>query len=142
MSRQYEGVNPEQLAEGVIAMAAVLALGFAADLFAIKERSFGSLRQMAESTLGRVILVHIALIGGIGLAAWLNKPKAFFVVFIGLKLLSELSSSLPQWDPEKPPAWLNRLMERFGLPSGQFEEYWRVGRAAHLRHRQEDEQVG
>jgi hypothetical protein len=42
--------------------------------------------------MGRVVLVHVAIIFGMGLVIWLDKPGSFFWVFGGLKTLSPTSA--------------------------------------------------
>ena len=80
----------------------------------------------------RVVLVHLSIIAGMFLLAWLERPDAFFAFFaffVGCKVLSDATSLLPRVDPGTPgapPKWLSRIMRRFPRQNGEtFEEYWR-----------------
>ncbi|HVH04564.1 MAG TPA: DUF6498-containing protein [Myxococcota bacterium] len=116
-------VEPAQLRTGLVAMVGIQLVGFAWDAWSLAERPFAWIKAMAQRSLGRVILVHLAILGGMFLTASRPHPERFFLVFGALKLASDLASwlplSLPPPDPSRPP----RLVTRLAGP--RFAEYWR-----------------
>jgi len=88
-------VDPEALRRGVRAVAAVLALAFLLDLPRLGRRPFAWVRGLAERAMARVIVLHLSIVLGVGLAVALGKPEALLGVFAGLKLLADLASSWP-----------------------------------------------
>ena len=102
----------------------------------VADEPFGS-----EIAPGRVVLVHLSVIGGMALLAWWGEPRAFFGIFVVLKLLADLGGVLPQIQPTKePPRWITWAVARFGKP-GEFEQYWRDTHVQEQREAEEDEQV-
>ncbi len=85
------------------------------------------IRRRADAALGRMLIVHLGLIGGIALFIWTERPASFFVVFVFLKLLFDLGAALP-WKQELPaeePGWLRKLLKLVPKPPGVAEEVWR-----------------
>jgi hypothetical protein len=118
-------VEPDraELRNGLFAMVGIQLVGFAWDSFTIGERPFAWVKALAERSFARVVLVHLAIIGGAFLTFGRPHPERFFLVFGALKLASDLASwlplSLPPPDPERPPrvmAW---------LAGDRFREHWR-----------------
>jgi hypothetical protein len=120
------GVDWRSLLEGCGLVLALLLAGFAIDLWSLRNKSFAWIERMAELNLSRVVLVHLTIIFGLAAAAFTGVNKAFFMVFIGLKTLSDLAGHLPQWNPAVPPAWLCRVMEKLpnAYPGKTFAEFW------------------
>jgi hypothetical protein len=106
-------VDRADLSEGLGIMAALMALGFVGELVNLRRQPFSWIRFRADSLMRRVVVVHLAIIFGMGLAALISpeSPIAFFSVFLFLKLLVDVFSELPQRypDPDKPPRWIGWL---------------------------------
>lgn len=124
-------VTPDraELRTGAIAMIGIQLIGFAIDLPRLGERPFAWIKAAAEHSVARVVLVHLAILGGAFLTFGRPHPERFFLAFGALKLASDLASwlplSMPPPDPERPPRvglWLARL-----APSRKesFEAHWR-----------------
>ena len=75
---------------------------------------------MSNAVVWRVFLVQIVIICGVIGSSWLGLPRAILITFVILKLYTDATAQLPQYDPEQAPAWMVRL---FG--SG-FAQYWRA----------------
>jgi hypothetical protein len=117
------------LRRAVVALAVVQGITFGIDLWTLADWPVARVNERADYLLGRVVLVHLSIIAGMVLAAWLERPRAFFVFFVGCKVLSDLTQLLPRVDPGtpgEPPRWLSRLMRHFPKQKGEtFDEYWR-----------------
>ena len=118
-----------------------LTVNFAADLPGLRKWTFLRIEQMAERNLARVIIVHMTIIFGMLGVAMTNATKAFFGVFIALKTMNDLNSVIPQWDPEKPPAWLCSIMNKIpsAHPGEKFEDFWVKDKAAERARRAANE---
>jgi len=128
-------VDPGDLRTGVIATLNVMALGFAIDFIGLARKPFSWIELRAGSVLQRTLVIHLAIIFGMGLAALTGRDAAaFFGVFLALKLLMDLAAEMPAWDPKEPPAWLTRLMNKMGEKGkGDFREEYVKERAERLR---------
>lgn len=136
-----------EVAEGFAAMAAAQALAFLLDLLELRRWSFAELKQHAGIHMGRVVLIHLAILGGMCFAAFSERPLAFFGVFAALKVISDIAYMLPfQVQPtEEPPRWFLWLARQFGngrhWQTGQdAATWWRETTRAELRQAAEDEQ--
>src|SRR5262249_24907141 len=121
------GPSGPSLRRGLLSMLAAHSIGFALDAVTIRTRSFAWIRQRADAALGRMLIVHLGLIGGIGLLIWTGRPAAFFVIFVLLKLLFDLAMAMP-WKQELPteaPGWLRKVEKFVPKPPGVTEEVWR-----------------
>jgi hypothetical protein len=115
-------------------------------LFTIRAWSFAELKRRSGTVLGRVLLVHFAIIGGMFFAAAANNPQAFFLVFGSLKTLSDIASQLPV-NPDPPlevPRWFLWFARKTGnskhWKTGQdIETWWRESTAADLKRAADDE---
>ena len=123
--RSAEGaIDPADLRTGTIATLNVMAIGFAIDCIGLARRPFSWIEFRAGSVLQRTLVVHLAIIFGMGLAALTGKDvAAFFGVFLALKLLMDLLSEMPPWDPKEPPPWLARSMNKLGNKDGKQEDF-------------------
>jgi hypothetical protein len=116
----------------------VLALSF--DARRLDEWPFAKLKYQATQVMSRVVLVHLAILGGMLFLAWRGTPGAFFSVFVWLKFFSDIGSQLPQGNPREPPRWLVRFMALFPKQKGEtFEEYWRRTRVEEEAQAENDE---
>jgi hypothetical protein len=135
-------LNRAGLINGLVLIVALQALNFAGDMFGIRQRSFAWIKQMASQALGRVVLVHLAIILGVLAGAIVvSSPLAFFVPFALLKTLSDVASAWKTSEtPAESPAWLTRIMNRL-RPGEDFAAYWRDDHKKQLSQAAEDEQV-
>ena len=117
-------VDPEDLRTGLTVTLNIMAIGFAFDCVGLARRPFSWIEFRAGSVIQRTLVVHLAIIFGMGLAALTGKDAAaFFGVFLALKLLMDLLSELPPWDPKEPPPWLARSMNKLGNKDGKQEDF-------------------
>jgi len=131
------GLNFRELATGCGLVLAMLAADFAFDLRGLRAQPFAWIERQADANLGRVVVVHLSLIFGMAAVAFTGANTAFFGVFIVLKTMADLSARLPQWNPDKPPTWLCRIMDRVpNTQSGKakdkrqtFAEFWVADKA-------------
>ena len=137
-----ERPNADQVLQGAIGIAICHALALSFDSWRLDRWPFARLKYQALQIMGRVVLVHMAILGGTMFSFWRNTPGAFFTFFVWLKFFSDIGSLLPQWNPQEPPRWLVRLLKRFPKQRGEsFEEHWRRTRAQELQQSAQDEQV-
>ena len=113
-------VSFAQLKQGLAATAAFLCLGFFIDLKGLRERPFAWIRDMSNAVLWRVFLVQIVIICGVIGSMWLGLPRAILITFVVLKLYTDATAQLPQYDPAEAPAWMVRLL------GNSFAQYWRA----------------
>jgi hypothetical protein len=103
---------------------------------------FARLKALVERALGRVVLVHLSVIGGMALLAWWGEPRAFFGIFVVLKLLADIGGVLPQIRPtsERRAGSPGRSRVSASRASSRVE-YWRESHARDRKEAEEDEQV-
>ena len=123
------GVAWHQVRNGCIGVLVILAIEFAVDLPALRRWTFWQVEQIANRSLGRVVVVHLTLVLGM-FGAVMTDASALFGVFIVLKTLNALSMALPQWEPRTAPRWLSR----------KFADAWDEERANEAARRVENEQ--
>jgi hypothetical protein len=129
------------LKQGALAVIAIQFAGFLGDLFTLRTMSFAVIKRMAGVGAGRVVLIQIAIIGGMGLAALSGRNEMFLIPFAVLKLLADVGgafSSLPQ--KKTAPRWLVRLVNYF-KPNSDFEQYLASEAAKEGIREAEDEEV-
>lgn len=121
---------------------AFLLVDLGVDLVRVRSYSFWRVEQSAYRGLGRVVVVHLTIVFGLFGVALTGAPGALFGLFIVLKTLYALSTVLPQWEPEHPPRWLSRLMNRMPNvhPGERFEDFWVKDRADEARRREKNEE--
>ncbi len=116
------------LRQAILALLAVQGLAFGVDLWTLERWPARRVDERADHLMGRVVLVHLSIIAGVVLAAWLDRPAAFFAFFVGCKVLSDVTQFLPRVDTapgSAPPRWLSAVMRRFPKKNGlTFEEHW------------------
>lgn len=126
-------------------------LGF--DLLSLREWPFARLKVQVQSAMGRVVLVHLAIIFGMALVFWLEKPGSFFWVFGGLKTLSDVGGLIAgnggaktgaragaTVDTAAPPKWAKRVVAKIA-PGEDLDVYWKREREREMREAAEDEEV-
>jgi len=128
-----DAIDPSDLRTGTIGILNVLAFGFAIDMLSLRNRSFAWIEQRAGTVMQRTLVVHLAIIFGMALAAFTGRDVgALFGVFLALKVLMDVLSELPAYDPKEAPAWLARLANRLA-DKGKGEDFaaeWRRQREA------------
>ena len=117
------------LRRAIVLLVVMQGLAFGVDLWTLADWPVAHVNERADHLLGRVVLVHLSIIAGMFLLAWLGRPDAFFAFFVSCKVLSDATSLLPRADPGTPgapPRWLSRIMRRFPRQNGEtFDDYWR-----------------
>lgn len=137
-------LDREEIVTGLQWLLAAHAISLTFDLFTIGRWPFSEIRGRVEWMLGRVVVVHLSLIGGMGLLVVMGQPIWFFSIFVAIKIAIDLFSLLPRWragvDPPAVLVWLTGL---FPPPKGKgtFQEYWRKERAAEAAKHASDEEV-
>lgn len=135
---------------GALAIAGLLAGGFVWDLRSLRERPFLWLRELAEYHLGRVVLVHLAILGGFVFMAWRgHQPQTFFLAFAALKTMADLgnllarAAGIERVEMETPPSWFAGFMNKLGSKyrGEDFRDYWQRQREQERELVAEDEQV-
>jgi hypothetical protein len=137
-------VDREALRQGVLGTSAFLALGFLVDLVGLRRRPFAWIRSMAEGTFARIVIVHMTIIIGMIAAMLFHRARPLFTVFVGLKLLADISAHVPQWRPKQAPAWMSRHLNPGGKGkpgSEDFASYWQRTEASEQAREAEDETV-
>lgn len=116
------------LQQAIVALLVFQGLAFGIDLWTLDRWPAHRVNERADYLLGRVVLVHLSIIAGMILAAWLDRPGAFFAFFVGCKVLADLTQFLPRINTAPggaPPRWLSALMRRFPKKDGlTFDEHW------------------
>lgn len=139
---QLLGLDWRSIGWGCLCVLLFLTLDFLLDLVDLRRWSFRELEQTANVGLGRIIVVHLTLLlGFVGIAAT-DAPSALFGVFVVLKSLAALSAVTPQWEPDHPPHWLSRLLDRMPNvhPGERFEDFWVQDRARERERQRRNEQ--
>lgn len=127
---------------GCLGVLVFLTVGFVVDLFSLRRWSFRQLEQTASQVLTRVMVVHLTLLIGFIAIAVTDAPETFFGVFVVLKTMASLSTTLPQWQPAQPPKWLSNILNRVpsARPGKRFEEAWADERTEERQRLQANEQ--
>lgn len=139
----------QDLLYGLAGIAVFQVGGLAFDLLSLREWPFARLKVQVQSAMGRVVLVHLAIIFGMALVFWLEKPGSFFWVFGGLKTLSDIgglvgaksgASAGVAASPAAPPKWAKRVVAKIA-PGEDLDLYWQREREREAREAAEDEEV-
>jgi len=135
--------EPDALLVGAAGVAAFQLLAFASDLPGLRARPFAWIRREAETLLGRVVLLHLAILAGAALVLWRRGPDAFFLPFVLLKAAADAGGLLAAGRPDRPPPdepprWLTAVL---GRRDPAFAAAWRERRAEEERRARADEEV-
>jgi hypothetical protein len=129
-------MNFTELGLGCLLILGFQLADFGIDFFRLKSRPFRWIEVLAERNMGRVLIIHMTLLAGMLAGAITDSSRGFFLVFVILKTLNDLSMILPQYDPEEPPKWLCGLMDKVPntgkktLAKGEtFSDYWKREKA-------------
>lgn len=132
----------DQIQLAVKGLLGAMVLGFLSDLVGIRQRPFAWIRQMSELAIGRVVAIHLLLLGGIFTMAMIGNSKIVLYAILGLKLMADLSSVLPQVKTKEEPPKLLRFLGRFNKPGEEsFEDYWRREHRQEVAQHARDEEV-
>ncbi|MFY9823439.1 MAG: DUF6498-containing protein [Thermoanaerobaculia bacterium] len=130
------------LRKGLAAMALITAGSFALDCQNLRDRPFAWIRDLAQRSLGRAIVIHLTIVFGMAGIMFFNIQKAPFAIFAVLKLLFELGSLFGgKKTPKEAPAWAAKIGSI--VPGGEegFRKEYReeVGREERLAAADEEE---
>lgn len=75
---------------GFLWMSLAQLLGFVWDIGRIGRQPFAWVQRMAEEVMGRITLMHLAMLAGMFAMVWLGTPPAFFATFAVMKLVADL----------------------------------------------------
>jgi hypothetical protein len=114
------------------------------DLVTIARWPFAEIRGRVGGAFMRLGVVHFGLMIGLFVAFAAGASASFFTAFVVLKAMAELSSVLPQWNPDQPPRALVALMNWIPTKPGEesFTDYWRRTVREEREQHARDEQVG
>lgn len=135
-------IHLRPLGKGLAAIALILIGSFALDCQNLKERPFAWIRDLAQRSIGRTMVVHLAIVFGMFGVMFFDIPQAPFAVFALLKILLELGAlSAGRKKPKEAPAWAAKLANLApGKPKGAFEEQYRKDVLKEERLVEEDEE--
>ena len=135
-------VHAVDLKRGAIVIALLLLGSFVLDLQGIRGRPFAWIRAIAQSSMGRTMVVHITIILGMFATFFLQVPHAVFKIFAVFKLLSEAGGALPALrKPAEAPRWA-AWMARKGKPGVDVQAEWRKDVKKEEQQAERDELVG
>jgi len=138
----------EQVFRGAMAIAAFLGIELAIDLTRIRSASFAAIRDYAQARMGRIIVLHLAIIFGMMGMAWSGSPMAVLYVLIGLKTLADLLGVATRGAPKiedsdtPPPVWTMKMADKLGKDKGGatgFLKKWEAERDQIRKNAIEDE---
>ncbi len=141
------------MALGCGIMLAMQTVDFLIDLPGMDRRPFRWIEGMAERSMARVFVIHLTIMIGMLASGLSGGMRGFFVVFVILKTINDLSGTLPQYDPEEAPRWLCRLLDMIpdlskkkgkgtafgGTKEKTFAEFWKAGKVDERRRRERNE---
>lgn len=139
-----------QVSRGALATAAFLGIELAVDLTRIRGASFAALRDYAQARMGRVIVLHLAIILGMFAMAVFHSPMGILYVLIGIKTCADLLGIATRGAPKiadsdtPPPAWTMRTANKPGKIKGVASDLQKQWQAEHDQARKnaiEDEQT-
>jgi Family of unknown function (DUF6498) len=135
-------IDPDALRNGLLGIAVMQLIGFAFDALTLGSRPFAWIKQMALFTIGRITLVHLALIAGVGLAAVSGVDQAFVLPFVLLKTTVDILSALrlDTQEHETAPAWMVAVAKKL-RPDDDFAAHYASQRARELAEAAQDEKV-
>jgi hypothetical protein len=138
-----------QVLRGALAIAAFLGIELVVDLMRIRNASFAAIRDYAQARMGRVIVMHLAIIFGMMAMAFSNSPMGVLYVLIALKTGSDLLSIATRGAPKladgdtPPPAWSKQMAGKPGKDKATVVgvlKHWQAEREQARKNAIEDEQ--
>jgi Family of unknown function (DUF6498) len=139
-------ISGEQLRRGALWMAAAMTLEFIIDAATMRSRSFAWIKSYVGQRMGRVIVMHLAIIFGMWGMMATQSPFAVLYVLIALKTLWDLAASTSGRQtsdlPAQPPAWTLKFANKVGKGgAADFAAKWTRDREDTIRAAREDEEV-
>ena len=134
-TRLLDKVSFAQLSQGLAATTVFVCLGFFIERRGLRERPFAWIRDMSNAVLWRVFLVQIVIICGVIGSMWLGLPRATLITFVVLKLYTDATAQLPQYDSAEAPAWMVRLL------GNSFARYWRAEKQVDQARAEAEEEI-
>ncbi len=138
----------DPLVHGALAMFAPMLIDFCVDPGGIRARPFAWIRACTQQRMGRVLILHLAIILGMFASAAFESPYGLLYALILLNTLWDLmmSGADARAAPplHEPPAWLSKLGARIGKGQGgsaELARQWTQNLATAARNAAEDEQV-
>jgi len=140
----------QQVLRGALAIAVFLGIELVVDLTRIRGASFAALRDYAQARMGRVIVLHLAIIFGMFAMAMSHSPMGILYVLIGIKTCADLLGVATRGAPgiadsdTPPPAWAMRMADKLGKDKGGaagLQKQWQAERDRARRDAIEDEQT-
>lgn len=140
----------QQVLRGALAIAVFLGIELAVDLTRIRGASFAALRDYAQARMGRVIVLHLAIIFGMFAMAMSHSPMGILYVLIGIKTCADLLGVATRGAPKiadsdtPPPAWAMRMANKLGKDKGGaagLQKQWQAERDQARKNAIEDEQT-
>jgi hypothetical protein len=152
LAQQYPGeprwhVSYEQLRQGGAWMAAFLVLDLLVDLPRLHHGTFAWLKQNVEKRMGRVLILHFAIIFGMFIMFATESPFSVVYVLIGLKTLTDVvsASSTKTTVPSQPPSWMLKMADKApsgkGVNAAALTKQWQDKLASDKQQAIDDEQV-
>jgi len=137
-----------QVVPGVLVVTAMVVIELLADLFSIRSKSFAAMKQYAQARMGRVVILHLAIIFGMFAMAMMDSPFGVLYVLIGLKTLTDVAGAMSGGatvsdEPVPPPAWSLKMADKLGKDKGGsagFMKKWRQDAERERRNVIEDEE--
>jgi uncharacterized protein DUF6498 len=114
-----ETVDVDQLKQALPITALFLFIGLVIDMIGIRERPFAWISKMSQWVLWRVFFVQISIFVGFALSELFGLPHGILIVFVVLKVYTDIATQLPTYDPKLAPRWMVKLFGR------SFAEDWR-----------------
>lgn len=119
-----------------------LLAGFLTDLPGLAERPYAWIRKMTEWVLGRVVAIHLILLGGMFAIAFFKAPTLIVIALVAIKLMADLSGVLPQMKTGKEPPGCLRFLNLFNQPGKEsFDAYWARSHQSEEQQNASDEEV-
>ena len=137
------------VSRGALAVAGFLGVEFAIDLTRIRGASFAAIRDYAQARMGRVVVLHLAIIVGMMAMAMSNSPMGVLYVLIALKTGSDLLGVATRGAPKAadsdtpPPVWTMKMADKLGKDKGGAAgllKKWQEERERAKKNAIEDEQ--
>ena len=138
----------EQFRQGALQMLALMSADFLIDALQMRSRSFAWIKAYTEKRMGRVLILHLAIIFGMGAMAMTESPFAVLYVLIGLKTLWDLAvtnaGAKAATLPPEPPAWALKFADTVAKGKGgaaEMQADWKRSIEQARRAAIEDEEV-
>jgi hypothetical protein len=143
-------LSSKQLLHGVLSIAAFLGIELAVDLTRIRGASFAAIRDYAQARMGRIVVLHLAIIFGMVAMAMSHSPMGILYVLIGIKTFADLLGVATRGAPKAadsdtpPPGWAMRMASKLGKDksnAASLQKQWQAERDQARKNAIEDEQT-